>query len=163
MKTYKSKKLESGYYLIDNNWIIRKMHYGDWEIYTAKNQDECICDNCWAVGMSTKKQALNYLLRDTNKKMKHTKRKWRVAEFIRENAPNIVSVMSGTDTIVDLPETNNKREIAKLISKAPEMYEALKWTYDKLAKVSTSYPSRDTIESQSKMASIRSLLKEIES
>lgn len=58
--------------------------------------------------------------------MKHTKEKWRVAEFMRENAPNIVSVMSGTDTIVDLPETNNKREYAKLISKAPEMYEALK-------------------------------------
>ena len=40
--------------------------------------------------------------------MKHTKGKCRVAEFIRENAPNIVSVMSGTDTIVNLPETNNK-------------------------------------------------------
>ena len=98
--------------------------------------------------------------------MKHTEGKWFIEKGWNKAEMHIVA----NDKTIEICRTieanipiEEGEANAKLISKAPEMYEALKWTYDKLAKVSTSYPSRDTIESQSKMASIRSLLKEIES
>jgi hypothetical protein len=102
--------------------------------------------------------------------MKHTKGKWEVTNLTGK----YFEVSAHTETIkrnsgypvakITTHVNEQAKANAKLISKAPEMYEALKSTYSHLLKEYNKYEFQDqTTIARAQLKLIKSLLKEIES
>lgn len=98
--------------------------------------------------------------------------KWNYSEtlYISGNYGYSSSIYTGKKSTVetDICEVwgKDKEEISqrlKLISKAPEMYEALRWAYEVLSRVDHSYTERNTHEGQMKLSVMRYIIKENES
>ena len=94
--------------------------------------------------------------------MKHTKGKWYPVQYC--NFWDIQDGESYEDNSILNTEHVGEEEAytnAKLISKAPEMYEALKWAYKVLSRVDHSYTERNTPEGQMKLSDMRFIIKEL--
>lgn len=97
-------------------------------------------------------------------------KKWNYSEtlFITGEYGYSASIYTGEKSTIDADICEvwgkDKKEInerLKLISKAPEMYEALKWAYKVLSRVDHSYTERNTPEGQMKLSDMRFIIKEL--